>query len=223
MTHDHVNLLHLIDLKSDFIIIKHDGFVGPHFIKNIFSRNTLLRDYYQIIEFEALSKKYGQSFSLKLAEVKNPLIFDPLESIKLITGKEFDSIEGYKHFLDSTDNIFYHDRLLTDEFSDELLSIFHNSTFQNYKKLLFSLGLPSTIMWSQGTPPAEVWKWDLWNNAKSKMNYFDYVGLYWFGNSVEKEKAKTFLQDFTKHDYTEAGEYLDWYYKNKFNYDFDLN
>jgi hypothetical protein len=210
--------------KAYYIIVKHDGLVGPHFIRNVFSRNSLIRDYDKLKEFELIGRKYNQTFSLKLSEVKNPLVSLTLESIKLITGQEFDSIKDYKSFLDTTENKILHNRILNIEFSNELLSYLKdNPPFQNYRFMLYCLGLTSSIVWSQGTPPEEVWKNDLWKNALPHMNYFDYVGLFWFGNSSEKERAKKFLLDFTHKDFAEAANYLEWYYKNKFNYNFDMN
>jgi hypothetical protein len=210
--------------NADFIIVKHDGLVGPHFIRNIFSRNTLVRDYNKLVDFEKLSKKYKQAFSLKLSEVKNPLVSLTLESIKLITGKEFDSIIDYKSYLDSTDNNAYHDRILTKGFSDELLSYLKdNPPHYNYRFMLYSLGLTASIVYSQGSPPVDIWNNNLWKNALPNMNYFDYVGLFWLGTSSEKGKAKKFLMDFTHQDFAEGADYLEWYYKNKYNYNFELN
>jgi len=173
---------------------------------------------------EILSKKYKQAFSLKLSEVKNPLVSLTLESIKLITGKEFDSIKDYKSYLDSTDNNSYHDRILTKEFSDELLSYLNdNPPYYNYRFMLYSLGLTASIVYSQGSPPVDIWNNNLWKNALPNMNYFDYVGLFWLGTSSEKGKAKKFLMDFTHQDFAEGADYLEWYYKNKYNYNFELN
>jgi hypothetical protein len=211
-------------LKSDFIIIKHDGLVGPHFIRDIFSRNTLIRDYNKVSEFEILSKKYNQAFSLKQSEVNNALVSLTLQSIKLITGTEFPSVKDFKSYIDSTENYFYHDRILKEEFSNELLAgLQNNPNDRDYRYMLFSLGLsPWIYLNSNLNPTKEQWDNNYWKNVPSNMNYFDYVGLFWFGNSSEKLRAKKYLSDFTNKDFTEPAEYLEWYYKNKFNYNFEL-
>lgn len=209
-------------LRADYTILRHDGLIGPHFIRNVFSASSLARNYNKLLRFENLSAKYNSPFSLKPADINNPLVSLTLESIKLITGKEFESIKDYKSYLDSTENHFYHDRISKEEFSNELLArLKTNPDDRQYKYMLFSLGMTVWIYWGHGVPTEEVWKNDLWKNTLPHMNYFDYVGLYWLGNASEKQRAKKFLTEFTKQDFTHAAEYLEWYYKNKFNYKLD--
>ena len=205
-------------LESDFIIVKHDGLVGPHFIRNVFSKNTLIRNYNKLIEFEMFSKKYNSTFSLKPSEVNNPLVSLVLESIKMVTGREFTSIKDYKSYFDSTQNDFYHDRILKEEFSNELfMCLKNNPQDRSFKYTLFCLGFSPLLLFNQNLKTTE----EDWKNALPHINYFDYVGLFWVGTDSEKSKAKQFLEEATGEKFQNAANYLEWYYKNKFHYNFN--
>jgi len=211
------------ELKSDFTIIRHDGLVGPHLIRNVFSKNTLERNLTYLIEFEKLSNKYKKNFSLKYSENENILLRWIIQSMKLITGKEFNSIEEYKNYLSSTENKFYHNRIWDENFSTELLmQLKNNPQDREYRLTLYNLGTSYLLYLNQNIiPTEEEWKNIIWKEAQPHLNYFDYVGLFWLGTEFEKEKAKEFLTEFTKESYSEAAEYLEWYYKNKYNYNFE--
>jgi hypothetical protein len=210
-------------LITDYTIIKHDGLVGPHFIRNVFSRNTLLRNGSMLYEFDKYSRKYNKSLSLQPKENKNPLVAQLLQSMNLITGRNFSSIPEYRAYLDSTKNEFYHGRITEEEFSKELYNYLKNNPEDNkFRFMLYCLGMSPMFYFSIGIPPVEIWDNDLWKNAQVHMNYFDYVGLFWLGTDEEKIKAKEFLTGYTKEDFSDAPEYLEWYYKNKYGYNFDL-
>lgn len=218
-----LNQIRYSRLITDYTIIKHDGLVGPHFIRNIFSRNTLLLNNNLLYEFEGFSKKYNKKLSLQPKENQNPLVALLLQSIILITGKNFNSIPEYSAYLDSTKNEFYHIRISKEEFSKELFTYLKNNPEDNeFRFMLYCIGMIPNIYFSVGIPPEELWDKDLWKSTRVNMNYFDYVGLLWLGTDGEKMKAKEFLTGYTKENYSDAPQYLEWYYKNKYNYNFDL-
>ncbi|MGE5500125.1 MAG: hypothetical protein ACM3Q2_18790 [Syntrophothermus sp.] len=209
-------------LNVNFLIVKHDGLVGPHFIRNVFSRNTLFRNNSMLLKFDEYSRKYNKSLSLQPKENKNPLVAQLLQSINLITGRNFNSIPEYSAYLDSTRNEFYHNRIIKEELPKELYSYLKNNPEDDgFRFMLYCIGM-SAMLYSSGVPPLEIWENDLWKKTQVHMNYFDYVGLFWLGTDEEKAKAKEFLTGYTKEDYSVAHQYLEWYYKNKYNYNFEL-
>ncbi|MGE5399604.1 MAG: hypothetical protein ACM3S2_04315 [Ignavibacteriales bacterium] len=218
-----INQLGYRNLFADFLIVKHDGLVGPHFIRNVFSRNTLLRNSNMLLEFDKYSRKYNKSLTLQPKENQNPLVARLLQSMNLITGRNFKSIPEYTAYLDSTKSEFYHNRISEELFSKELYGYLKNNPENNnFRFMLYCIGMVPNIYFSVGVPLVETWENDLWKNAQVHMNYFDYVGLLWLGTDEEKEKAWEFLAGYTKENYSDAPQYLEWYYKNKYNYNFDM-
>jgi hypothetical protein len=203
--------------NTDYSIIRHEEYVPPHYFRRIFSRNIFMLQYNLLTMYDSLDRKYSRDIDSQDGRRKPRNTETIFNSLKLMTGKDFEAIADYKQYLDSTKDVFYHDYISSKEFSMAVYSQ-ANDSMNIYEKAM------KYYEFHVIGRTAEEFKeqWDrLWNEALPQLNYFDYVGLYWFGTPIEKTRAKTFLKDYTHADFTEPADYLEWYYKNIYHYKFE--
>lgn len=116
-----------------------------------------------------------------------------LNSLELITGKNFHSLVGWKNWLKGTRYDGFK-RIDSRAMQDEMFDRFYENTQDvHLREMLYDMGFRPVILNTGWTPTKAYWRETLWPHAIKDIKVNTSIGLLWVGTLKERMRAASYL------------------------------
>jgi hypothetical protein len=189
----------------DAFILRGESFTPEHPARLIFSRKVVESSLNWLrMCNQYLPGKFAQMFCDR-----------SIKTLQTLTGLDYVTLEDWEKWYKQNSFDGY-SRLNSLNFQKQIKSSYFNSNDDVKRYELLTLGFNINVLNAHPNGSSEDWT-SLWQTTYPQIKFINSIGIYWFGYSDEKEKAKSFLIEFSGENFKDPDQYLKWWRQRYYN------